>query len=198
MQRVTGGKALTETGRGRIRAAVGLPKWVSIRRRQTGGGGLAAGAMGYLPQGDCGKIRPNPLTSAVPLTWARGFGHRINQKRVAADAKSDGWQGAERNWPRPNPRRRRFTKMGRDPPPANRRWRPGRGSYRVSSPRRLRKNPPQPPTITILTNLTRARDLSKVLVYSQAPLIATYPIQRVCDGLGEIPSHGLCRRRHLA
>src|SRR5271155_1696895 len=114
MQRVRCGKALTETGRGRIRAAVGLPKWVSIRRRQTGGGGLAAGAMGYLPQGDCGKIRPNP------------------------------------------------------------------------------------PTITILTNLTRARDLSKVLVYSQAPLIATYPIQRVCDGLGEIPSHGLCRRRHLA
>src|SRR5271154_24383 len=94
MQRVTGGKALSETGRGRIRAAVGLPKWVSIRRRQTGGGGLAAGAMGYLPQGDCGKIRPNPLTSAVPLTWARGFGHRINQKRVAADAKGDRWQGA--------------------------------------------------------------------------------------------------------
>src|SRR5271156_965521 len=80
MQRVRCGKALTETGRGRIRAAVGLPKWVSRRRRQPGGGGLAAGAMGYLPQGDCGKIRPNPLTSAVPLTWARGFGHRIKQK----------------------------------------------------------------------------------------------------------------------
>src|SRR5271155_3276324 len=143
MQRVTGGKALSETGRGRIRAAVGLPKWVSIRRRP--GGGLAAGAIGYLPQGDCGKIRPNPLTSAVPLRWARGFGHRINQNPVAADAKGDGWQGAERNRPRQNPRRRRFTKMGLDPPPASRRWRPGRGSYRVSSPRRLRKNPPQPP-----------------------------------------------------
>src|SRR5271170_5830444 len=74
MQRVTGGKALTETGRGRIRAAVGLPKWVSIRRRQTGGGGLAAGAMGYLPQGDCGKIRPNPptITILTNLTGTRG------------------------------------------------------------------------------------------------------------------------------
>src|SRR5271155_5994065 len=128
MQRVTGGKALSETGRG----------------RPGGGGGLAAGAIGSLPQGDCGKIRPNPLTSAVPLTWARGFGHRINQNPVAADAKGEVWQGADRNWPRPNPRRRRFTKMGLDPPPANRRWRPGRGSYGVSSPRRLRKNPPQP------------------------------------------------------
>src|SRR5271156_6959465 len=118
MQRVTGGKALTETGRGRIRAAVGLPKWVSRRRRQPGGGGLAAGAMGYLPQGDCGKIRPNPLTSAVPLTWARGFGHRINQNPVAADAKGDGWQGADRNWPRPNPGGRRVGKVGRARRPA--------------------------------------------------------------------------------
>src|SRR5271169_4666274 len=74
MQRVTGGKALSETGRGRIRAAVGLPKWVSMRRRQTGGGGLAAGAIGYLPQGDCGKIRPNlpTLTLLTSYTRARG------------------------------------------------------------------------------------------------------------------------------
>ena len=106
MQRVTGGKALSETGRGRIRAAVGLPKWVAIRRRQTGGGGLAAGAMGYLPQGDCGKIRPNL------------------------------------------------------------------------------------PTITILTNLTRARDLSKVLVYSRAPLIATYPVQ--CVALAVLVGRSSC------
>src|SRR5580698_7175525 len=148
MQRVMGGKALTETGRRRIRAAVDLSEWVSMRRRPAGGGGLTwpRGAIGYLPQGHCEKIRPNPSTSAVPLTCARGFGHRINRNVVAADAKGDGWQGADRNRPPPNPRRRRFIGMGLDAPPASRRWRPdlAAGSYRVSSPRPLRKNPPQP------------------------------------------------------
>src|SRR5277367_4241936 len=161
MQRVTGGKALTETGRGRIRAAVGLPKWVSRRRRQPGGGGLAAGAMGYLPQGDCGKIRPNPSTSAVPLRWARGFGHRINQKRVAADAKGDGWQGAERNRPRPNPRRRRFTKMGLDAPPASRRWRPGRGELWGIFPKAIAEKSARYPHVNLINELyARARERS--------------------------------------
>src|SRR5580658_1880763 len=90
-----------------------------MRRRPAGGGRLTwpRGAMGYLPQGHFGLIRPNPSTSAVPLTWAPGFGHRIKRKRVAADAKGDGWQGADRNGPRPNPRRRRFIEMDRDAPP---------------------------------------------------------------------------------
>jgi hypothetical protein len=106
MQRGMGGKALTETGRRRIRAAVDLSKWVSMRRRQT--------------------------------------------------------------------------------------WRPdlAAGSYGVSSPRPFRKYPPQPLTITILTNLTRARDLSKVLVYSRAPLIATYPVQ--CVALAVLVGRSSC------
>src|SRR3984957_3684081 len=60
-----------------------------IRIRPAGGGGLTwpRGAMGYLPQGHFGLIRPNPPTSAVPLTCARGFGHRIKRKTLAARCK---------------------------------------------------------------------------------------------------------------
>src|ERR1700722_10159390 len=59
------------------------------RIRPAGGGGLTwpRGAMGYLPQGHFGLIRPNPSTSAVPLTCARGFGHRIKRNSLAARCK---------------------------------------------------------------------------------------------------------------
>src|SRR5271155_5070539 len=113
--------------------------------------------MGYLPQGDCGKIRPNPLTSAVPLTWARGFGHRINQNPVAADAKGDGWQGADRNWPPPNPRRRRFTKMGRDPPPGKPAVAAWPRELSGIFPKAIAEKSAPTTLITILVTLTGAR-----------------------------------------
>ena len=64
-------------------------------RRPTGGGGLTwpRGAMGYLPPKRPAQKPPQPLNlSCHPHAPARGFGH----DRVAAAAKGDGWQGADR------------------------------------------------------------------------------------------------------
>jgi len=74
MQRVRGGKALSETGRGRIRAAVDLSQWVSMRRRQTGGGDLAAGSYRVSSPRRLRKNPPQPPNNltAQPYTRARG------------------------------------------------------------------------------------------------------------------------------
>src|ERR1700722_19289730 len=84
MQRVIGGQALTETA-----AAESAPPSIYRKGSRCAAGNRQwpRGAIGYLPQGHFEKTRPVPSTSAVPLTCARGFGHRIKRNSLAADAK---------------------------------------------------------------------------------------------------------------
>src|SRR5271156_96262 len=76
------------------------------------------------------KNPPQPLNLCCPPDVGARFRPPNKTKSVAADAKGDGWQGADRNWPLPNPRRRRLITMGLDARPAGgRTWPRGAMGY---------------------------------------------------------------------